>query len=215
VTLKHARADGTIRCIQALADSSPVFENDLVEWDTWEETLSFICYDPIFYNPIPVTKTYVAAASGYLRFPITFPMRFGDSLTLGHDTLDYDGTWATWPRITVHGPYTSFELLNQTTGKKIRLGAPILAGEQRIIDLTPGAATIKDAVGTNRFYELVLPDSDLLGTNIRPVGEDLGDDNPYGGVEGGHNTLVLTAPGFQVGETSVSYSFYERFYSVD
>jgi hypothetical protein len=214
--LKHTRADGTVRCIQAYPDSTPVIENDLADgWESWEETLSFICYDPTFYNHIPVIKTYTTALAGFLVFPATFPIKFADDLKVGEETITYNGNFASWPLITVNGPYSDVVVENRTTGKMVKLGSPILAGEQRIIDLTPSATSIVDTNGVSRFNELILPDSDLLGMNIRPAGNPLGADNPYGGVSGGINQIRIAATDSVAGQTSATLVFYERFVSID
>ena len=82
--LRHVRADGTQRDIEAYPDSTPVFEDDF-NWEMFEERLAFICYDPVFYDPFEQVLTFSSAPMDDLTFPVKFPITFGDSRRLGDE----------------------------------------------------------------------------------------------------------------------------------
>ncbi len=211
--LRHVRADGTQRDVEAYPDSTPVFEDDYA-WETFEERLAFICYDPVFYDPFEQVLTFISQAMTELVFPIEFPIIFGDSRRLGDEVaVDYPGDWPAYPVIQATGPYTTLAIVNQTTGARVRLGQPVVAGETRTVDLTLGKQRIVDGAGTNRFHELVLPDSDLVAFNLRPAGQPLGD-SPHEGVPDGLNVLRVEAAGQVPGQTTVSIAYQPRYLSV-
>ena len=198
---------------QAHPDSTPVFEDDF-NWEMFEERLAFICYDPVFYDPFEQVVTFTSQAMTELVFPVAFPVQFGDSRRLGDEvTVSYEGDWPAYPRIDVTGPYTTLAIVNRTTGARVKLGQPVVAGETRHIDLAPGKQRIVDGAGTNRFHELVLPDSDLVAFNLRPAGLPLGD-SPHEGVPGGANVLRVEAAGQVAGQTEVTITYQPRYLSV-
>lgn len=149
---------------------------------------------------------------------------FGDEWVIGDpQTIQYTGEFAAYPRIEATGPYTRLTITNDATGKRIRLGQPIAAGETRYIILTPGAQTITrqdpdtltaaERAADSRFDELLLPDSDLVGFNIRPAGIPWGN-SPYEGVPDGVNVLRVEAEGHDAATTQVVIRYLDRFLSV-
>src|SRR5690606_30757711 len=165
-------------------------------------------------DPFEQVLTFSSAPMDDLTFPVEFPIQFGDSLRLGDElAVDYPGDWPAYPRIDVTGPYTTLAIVNRTTGARVKLGQPIVAGETRHIDLTPGEQRIVDGAGANRFHELVLPDSDLVAFNLRPAGLPLGD-SPHEGVPYGANVLRVEAAGQVAGQTQVTVTYQPRYLSV-
>lgn len=211
--LRHVRSDGTQREIEAYPDSTPVFDDESA-WETVEERLTFTCYDPTFYDPVPRTVTFTAALQDRLTFPLAFPISFGDANRLGDEvSLTYEGDWPAWPRLQAVGPYTTLTILNKTTGARIKLGQPLAAGQTRTLDLTPGRQLITDGDGVSRFDELVLPDSDLAAFNLRPAGQPWGD-SPHEGVPDGVNVLRVEATDQVIGQTQVTITYHPRYLSV-
>ena len=96
-------------------------------------------------------------------------------------------------------------------GERIQLTDP--KGRLHTITLTPGKQAVVDGAGANRFHELVLPDSDLVGFNLRPAGLPLGD-SPHEGVPGGANVLRVEAAGQVPGQTQVTVTYQPRYLSV-
>lgn len=154
---------------------------------------------------VEVTITALPTAGG---------IAFGDDSLIGEaQSITYTGEWATYPTIVITGPYTSLTLRNTTTGKAIKLGHPVAAGQTRTLTLTPGSPTVVDQAGVSKFSELVLPDTDLGGFNIRPAGIPA-NDNPYEGVTDGINVIQVEGEGFSEGVTQVVMTYYDRFVSV-
>lgn len=211
-TLRHIRADGTRRDLYAYAvEGSPLFETDLV-WETDTEEITLIAFDPLFKNPDFKTEvqTYTVTVDQELVFPITFPIRFEPSLYYNLImTINYGGTFVTYPIIQINGPYTEIVLTNRQTGAKVGLTVPIAAGETRIIDLDPRRRSVVDGNGLDRFNELLLPDSNLVAFNLRPAGQAW-ENNPFEGVAGGINELELRATDPD-STTSVYVTYREQF----
>ena len=211
--LRHTRQNGVLRDIKARVDSSPEFADDM-NWESMAETLSFIAFDPTFYDPTNQVLTFTKAAPVHLTFPVTFPISFDDPDLVGDDqTVTYTGEFPTWPTIDITGPYSWVAVQNLTTGKMIKLGQPVSAGQTRHIVLIPGNRQIVDGSGNDCFSELILPDSDLLGFNLRPDGVPVPDD-PHEGVSGGVNIVRVTAGDAQVGVTQVTLTYQTRYLSV-
>lgn len=124
-----------------------------------DEGLALTAYDPIWrQTPINSTGVLAPTVAEELVFPITFPISFGVAGANFDETIDYEGTWRSYPKITIQGPYTTATLTNQLTGAAISLIRPISSIEQRIIDLTDPIAgfTIVDSDGNNKIGELNL-----------------------------------------------------------
>jgi len=139
-----------------------------------------------------------------LIFPITFPITFGTSdefFTTGNIT--YAGTWRTYPIITITGPYTRANIQQVTMGINIALSVAITAGETRIIDLTPGAQSITDGNGDNKFSDLGAG-SDLVDFAIYPDPE----------VAGGIQSITAQLVGGVAGVSGASISYYERYFGL-
>lgn len=132
------------------------------------ETLPFIAFDPIWFDPTEIALTMTGGVGDHLEFPITFPIQFGaGGITLTTGDIAYAGSWESYPVITLTGPYTLATIQNVATGVSIDMVVAINVGEQRIITLTPGAQNVVDADGGDRFNELG-PNSNLIDFNIRP-----------------------------------------------
>lgn len=168
ITMTLVTPNGDMRSLVIRAEPGFIFPPvNTNNWDITED-LDFVAFDPIWFASAATEVSLTAETQTQLIFPITFPIVFGTTdrwLTTG--TITYDGTWRSYPTITLTGPYTRVQIKNITTGAIINLNTAIVVGETRIITLTPGAQTITDASGNNRFSELG-PGSDLINFNLRP-----------------------------------------------
>lgn len=167
--------NGDLRSIIVRADPGMIFpsSNNNNNWNV-QESFDFIAFDPTFFDTAQIALVLASTAETQLVFPITFPISFGTSnLLFSAGTITYAGTWKTYPIITLTGPYTRAVVTNVQTGIVFFLSVAILAGQQRIIDLTPGAQSIEDASGENKFSDLG-PGSDLVNFNLRPDPEVAG-----------------------------------------
>lgn len=170
LTLTIRQADDTMRSIVVRADpgmDAPPLSRSNNNFDI-SDSIELIAFDPVWFDPTAVVFDDTSDTDTDLVFPITFPIVFGLSgVFFSTGSFTYAGTWKSYPTITLTGPYTRVTITNVTTGISITLNVAITAGEQRIIDLTPGNQSIVDALGTNRFSDLS-PGSNLIDFNVRP-----------------------------------------------
>lgn len=197
--------NGNLRSILVRADPGLVFpaQNNNNNWNV-QEQMDFIAFSPLFFNFASVTTVMSSSTQTQLVFPITFPITFGTSdvfLTTG--TITYVGTWKSYPIITLTGPYTRAVITNVEGGVSFTMSVPIGAGEQRIIDLTPGAQSIEDAFGANKFSDLGAG-SNLIDFAIYPDPE----------VAGGIQTITVQMVGGTPGTSVASISYYERYFGL-
>ena len=122
-----------------------------------------------------VTNSVTATRPGDLTdpwfMPFTLPMTMngrGDSFTT--NDIEYKGSWHTYPKITLTGPYSGVTIANTGTGAKFSLVVGIPSGAKRIIayDIDNLAWSIKDENGMDKFYESS-PDSNFVNFNIQPT----------------------------------------------
>lgn len=197
--------NGAERALVVRADPGlqfPMPGTDTNNWDV-EESIDFTAFDPIWFDPDCHTAVTACIVDQQLVFPITFPIRFGGSGYLSSLTVTYAGTWATYPTLTVYGPYTSAILKNIATGAMIYLTVSIPAGDKRILDLTPGAQRLTDSLGVNKFTDLGV-DSDLVGFCLKP--------NPE--VAGGIQEIQALFTGGALGTSALQIDYYDRYFAI-
>lgn len=172
-----------------------------------QEPLELIAFDPLWFDPAQSVTTQLSTTSTDLIFPITFitgfEIVFGVSGAVSSVSVAYAGTWKSYPVITLNGPYTSVTVSNVTTSVYFTLNIPIGAGEQRIVNLSPGQAQVSDALGNNKFSELG-PNSDLVDFCIRPDPE----------VTGGVNVIQAQFLGGTPGLSSMKLAYYNRYFAL-
>lgn len=203
MTFTVQQPDGTQRALMVRATPGPQYagESNNNNWNI-RERLSFTAFDPIWFNPVITTTAVVSTTSSDLVFPITFPIRFGASGLLFIQAITYGGTWPSYPTLLLTGPYTSAIVTNLTTGVSIFFTVPILAGETRTLDLTPGAQSLVNQDGDDAFGDLG-PLSNLVNFNLRPDPE----------VAGGAQTIQAIlydgtiASGFTI-------SYYDKYFGI-
>ena len=106
--------------------------------------------DPTYYSP--VQESLVIDGSVILteiEFPITFPIDFSDALTNDSDTINYVGTWLTYPTIIITGPISGCRITNDAIGEFIQLNREIGATEVITISLDYGNKSVEDQAGNN------------------------------------------------------------------
>lgn len=196
--------NGNLRSILVRADPGlvlpPVDQNN---WNV-QESLDFLALDPTFFDATQTVQALSSAVQTQLVFPITFPITFGTSdvfLTTGNIT--YAGTWKTYPVITLTGPYTRAVIQHVTLGVNIMLSVAILAGESRIIDLTPGAQSITDGSGNNKFSDLGAG-SDLVDFALYPDPE----------VAGGVQIITVQLVDGVNGQSTASLAYASRYFAL-
>lgn len=170
-----------------------------------EEPLTFIAYDPIWYDPTTASAVLVGVSGSDLVFPITFPIVFDPDGVIFSTTINYVGNWVSYPIITIDGPYTSATIRNASTNVNIVLFIAIGVGEQRIINLTPGSQTVTDGMGVDKFGDLSpSPNSNLVDFNIRPHPQVLN----------GVNDIEVTLTGGAIGTSGVAFDYSARYIGI-
>lgn len=169
ITFTIRTPNGNLRSIIVRADPGLSLQSQSSD-NSWniQESLDFIAFDPLFFDATQAVLALSSSTQTQLVFPITFPITFGTSdvfLTTG--SLTYEGTWKSYPVITLTGPYTRAQIQQVTRGINIMLSVAIGVGESRIIDLTPGSQSITDGSGNNKFSDLGAG-SDLVDFALYP-----------------------------------------------
>ncbi len=203
--LRFFRTDGTARDLRVFIATGPVFEPRVSnQWDEWsfQELLRFIAHDPILFSTTQTVSAFVIALDADLVFPITFPISFGAGLVDDTLNITYDGTWETFPIITIVGPIKLPRIDNNTTGEKLEFTLDIAVGQTVTIDLTEGVKTVVDQTGLNLIGGLTT-DSDLGSFHIAPDPE----------ATNGLNVIRLRGSE-PTGATSVSLSFFVRYFGM-
>lgn len=200
------RRQGNVkRSIVVRADPGMVFPAQSHDENNWDltETVDFVAFNPIWYDPEVVSVSTVGSIDSNLVFPITFPIKFGISQAIFAVSITYQGTWKVYPTITLNGPFTSAVINNLTTGVSLYIYANVLVGDKRVITLTPGALSIVDAVGNNKFSDLG-PASNLVDFNLRPSPE----------AAGGVNSLQALFANATLGQTAFSLTYNNQYFAI-
>lgn len=173
----------------------------LNSWREWSvlESMEFVADNPIIYDPIS-TSSAITTFTSALRFPITFPFFLG--CEWGSATITYEGTWETYPTITITGPAAGVYIENESTSKLIRLDYSISLGETVTIVLSYNTKTVTNNLGQN-LMEYITEDSNLGEFTLQP--------DPI--VTGGDNDILVIVMG-NTAATSVTLTYYDRFYGI-
>lgn len=197
------REDHTQRSLHIRATPGAQFPGQQAnDWNI-RETLSFTAFDPIWYDPAVTTYTPASSSPTQLVFPITFPIQFGAGGLQFLQAVTYGGSWKSYPTLTLSGPYTAVTIENSVIDAAVFLTVSILAGEQRIITLTPGQQTVVDGLGANKFGDLG-PLSDLVNFALMPDPE----------APGGVQTVSIIMIGGSAGVSSASFSYQNRYFGI-
>lgn len=207
LTLTVRRADNTKRSIKCRYNGGLEFGDS----DTGEnnfnvnEVLRLQAFNPIWYDSAEVTNAPAASVDTDLIFPITFPIVFGsDGAIFITGDLAYEGTWRSYPTITIQGPYSTCRLENTATGTVITLLVSIGVTEQRIITLSEEGFSVADGIGVSKFNELG-EGSNLVGFDIRPDSEL---------EDGTTQQLKATLVNGVAGQSSVTFEYFTRYIGI-
>lgn len=206
LTFRHVRSDGSRRDILGRWTGGGSFAND----DTDNpfplgsvESVEITCDDPTFFDPTEKTGTLSATAAAGLFFPAYFGAVHGQgqwifksAFDMGGFVITYNGTWRSYPTLTLTGPYSWMSINNTNTGASLLFSVPLNAGEQLIVDLTPGAQSVQSALGVDRIADL--SDGNLVDFYLTP----------------GTNRIIASAADRTDGVTSVILSYYERYLGI-
>lgn len=200
--LKKILQNGTTRALDVHVEKGLEFSASPELWDRWgsTEVIRFVAYDPVYYDPTPVTEEFVLGALSQLVFPCDFPILFGSTIIYDTATIAYLGTWAEYPIITITGPISQPIISNLTTGETISIYYNIPVGRVVTIDLRYGKKTILDDLGTNLLSALTT-DSDMATWHLAPDPE----------ADNGDNEVQVIGSAAAPGVTSVDIQYYNRY----
>lgn len=128
------------------------------------EPVTVTAKNPVIYNTQLNTATLTSGTTG-AETGFNFPLVFADEGNSYIHTIDYNGSWVTYPIITINNQYDT--ALITYNGATITLINGITDSESRIIDLTENNLSVVDHNGTNRWDELQVSDN-LLDFIILP-----------------------------------------------
>lgn len=167
--------------------------------------ITLVAPDPTWYDPNGVTEVFsLGAGGGEMEIPLDIPWDIGASVINATRQVAYRGTWGAWPIVTIIGPVTDCQLINETTGAKLDFtGATIEANDRFTIDCRYGYKTVTRASdGANRVRDLTR-DSDLATFSIGAPPE----------VKNGLNSLRAKGNGAN-GATQIILQFQTRYVGV-
>lgn len=190
--LRWYRSDGTIRQVDVLIKSGPEFPAGK-GWNSFgfEDTLVFKAFDPIIYDPTQGSdyeSGFGCTPEERLVFPFSFDyghLAFGGSYcdVTKTATINYTGTWQSYPTIVLTGAMTDAIILHNQTGKKIEFKDYTLpSGRVVTIDLAYNSKTVTLDDGSS-LLAYISDDSALGDFAILP--------DPL--VAGGVNTISIIA----------------------
>lgn len=207
LTLTVRRDDDTKRSIKCRYNGGLEFGDSDIQANDFmvNEVIRLQAFNPIWYDSAVVASAPSASVDTDLVFPITFPITFGsDGAIFITGNLTYEGTWRSYPTITIQGPYSTARLENTATGAVITLLVSIGVTEQRIITLSEEGFSIVDGLGTSKFNELG-EGSNLVGMDIRPDSEL---------ATGVTQQLKATLVNGVSGQSTVTFEYFSRYIGI-
>lgn len=128
----------------------------------FKAAFTIYCPDPTWYDPTAYALNFQLGGGGdMMEVPTVIPMTVGGSTIDASQSIDYTGTYKSYPTIRITGPITDCVITNNATGDKLDFtGTTIGAGAYYDIDLRYGYKTVTNNSGTNKIAELT-SDSDL------------------------------------------------------
>lgn len=204
--LRKQLPNGDIRDLNVLITEGLNFDSVDDHWDqfSFEQAIRFTAWDPLYYGATNHTLTFVPESNDDLVFPITFPIEFGSGFIDEVFNITYEGTFASFPAIVITGPASGPTFYNTTTGESLGLNYDIPAGVIVTINLQEGRKTVEDNLGNNLIGTVSLTDGDIATFHLEP--------DP--GAPGGVNAMRLTVAGTIPGQTSVAFTYQDRYIGV-
>ena len=123
--------------------------------------------DPVWSDRYVTTVNLTATVFGTpTPYPKPYPVPYGAGSVNNIVTVNYLGSWATYPTIQCTGPATDLTIVDGL-GNLIVFDSIIPAGQTWTIDLGYGAKTVIDQNGVNQFGALNI-NSDIVNWGIFP-----------------------------------------------
>jgi len=188
-----------VREVKAFYNQGFAFQpENLQYWDGFaiRETVSFVAYDPVVYDPTAITVA-IPALTEDLVLPMDFPFVLG--AWGGSSAITYTGTWESWPTIVITGPATGFAVYNEGIDRIIRLDTDIAGGETVTISLEYDNKYVTSDLRGDITYTVVESDLESFGLREDPT------------VTGGVNTLYFYVENYDPGNTTITLTYYNRY----
>ena len=160
--------------------------------------LTFLCYDPIWYGEFIEVEAEILPLQQWV-YPAAYANYYGGANLSGNFDINYEGTYKTWPVLSVVGPATGIYIKNNTTGYFFGLDRiNLLDGEELTAILGPYGVTLETDYD---YYGNMVENAEPAYTTINPSGLDVPD---------GINNITINLSG--IGTSSeIKMSYYERF----
>lgn len=205
IELRFTRDDGEVRSVLCHTIGGPDYPFDPIGdrmGASQKAVVQVECVDPLFYDPTNITSFFNLSGGGWL-IPRIIPWQSTGSGFNNTLTVTYEGSYKTFPIITISGPITNARIENLTTGESLDFtGHTIADGDTYTIDLTQEIKTVTDQNGVNKIEHLT-QDSDLVSWHLQPSPKS---------VDGVNN---LQGSGTGVGSnTGMRLSYFNRYLSL-
>lgn len=201
ITLELELNEGTFRIDTYYIGQMTMPSVDRIGWSQ-KILVQLKAPDPTFYkSSIEDILFALGGGSDTMEVPTTIPMTVGASSIDSIYSVNYEGTFKTYPSIRIKGAITDPVIENTSTGLKLDFtGVTIAAGDYYDIDLRFGYKTVVDSNGDNQISKLVSESSDLVDFAIEPAPT----------VPNGNNSIRVTGTGITE-NTEVRLTYYNRF----
>ena len=127
-------------------------------------------------NPVKVNLVRVVGSRPFSIGTVIIPSnRIGEAI-FSTDQIEYPGTWASFPRVTLTGRFNYCRLVNTATGASVGMAGEVASGEYRVLETDVRKGDYGWYGGTDlddledRIYELE-DDSDIRNFVLRPQNE--------------------------------------------
>lgn len=150
--------------------------------------------DPTWYDTFQTTQYLSGTIFGTpTPYPKPYPVPYGAGTINNIITINYLGSWASFPRIQCEGPATDLTIVDGL-GNIIKFDDAIPAGQIWTIDLSYGKKSVVDQSGVNKFASLNI-NSNLVDWGLYP--------NPT--IPNGTNTISVSASGTDTNTEVIMY----------
>lgn len=194
--LRRSLNDQTVRELRRCWFSGDLSGDSEAAWDDTEMgAVRLLCRDPAWYGAEhTITSVYDDFTPGLYSSELVLDSAGG---------LSTDGNWYAFPTIIITGPCTSFDLVSDTTGQRLRYTGAVLAGETvtLVTNPSPNPSATHSVNGDVQNY--VPPGDDLGGFCLWP--------RPLATL--GANQWTLTVAGIEAAST-FSFTWEDRWQGI-